>query len=256
MSVRIYLAGRVGVAVESELLLSERVFRDRQSRRAFAFLALAQGRPVSRDELAAIVWPQDVPDAWDSALSALVSRLRGLLAKTALRERGLSIRSGFGQFQLVAPSDTWIDLEAAAGAIDDAEIAIRAGAVRQAFGPAGVVYAIARRPFLAGDNGAWVEAQRSTLERQLVRALECLTKVWLASGEPIHAVESASEAIAIDRYRESSYQLLMQAQSATGNRAKAIQTYHELRQLLVDDLGVDPTPETAALYLELLRREG
>jgi DNA-binding SARP family transcriptional activator len=197
-----------------------------------------------------------VPDAWDSALSALVSRLRGLLAKTTLRDHGLTIRSGFGQFQLIAPSDTWIDLEVAAAAIDEAEIALKSGAVRRAFGPAGVVYAIGRRPFLAGDSGAWVEVQHSTLERQLVRALECLAKVWLASGEPSYAVENASEAIAIDRYRESSYQLLMQAQAAMGNRAKAIQTYHDLRQLLVDDLGVDPTPETEALYLELLRREG
>jgi DNA-binding SARP family transcriptional activator len=197
-----------------------------------------------------------VPDAWDSALSALVSRLRGLLAKTTLRDHGLTIRSGFGQFQLVAPADAWIDLEVAASAIDEAEIAIRAGAVRQAFGPAAVVYAIGRRPFLAGDSGEWVEAQRSTLERQLVRALECLAKVWLASGEPMYAVENASEVIVIDRYRESSYQLLMQAQAAMGNRAKAIQTYHGLRQTLVDDLGVDPTPETETLYLELLRHEG
>src|SRR5262249_15835444 len=152
--------------------------------------------------------------------------------------------SGFGQFQFVSPTDTWIDLEVAASAIDEAEIAIRSGAVRQAFGPAGVVYAIARRPFLASDGGTWVEGQRSILERQLVRALECLAKVWLASGEPIYAVENATEAIGIDRYRESSYQLLMQAQAAMGNRAKAIQTYHDLRQLLVDDLGVDPTSET------------
>ena len=65
-------------------------------------------------------------------------------------------------------------------------------------------------------------------------------------------METASEAVSIDPYREKSYQLLMQAQTADGNSAEALRTYHRLRELLAADLGTDPTKETATLYKQIL----
>ena len=56
----------------------------------------------------------------------------------------------------------------------------------------------------------------------------------------------------LDSCRESSYQLLMRAHSATGNRAEAVRVYHRLRELLAEELGTDPSRETETLYLELL----
>src|SRR5438552_9087845 len=209
MSLRIYLTGRVGVAIGSDLVINERQFRDRQGRRLFAYLACSRGRPVPRGELVQLIWPEATPPAWESALSALVSRLRRLLEVAPVRSLGMSLSAGFGQYQLLLPADAWIDLEASAAAIDEAEAALRAGVAGRAFGFARVAYAIANRPFLAGDDGVWVETQRATLERQFLRTLDCLARIWLAAAEPVHAVELATQALAIDPYRESSYQLLM-----------------------------------------------
>ena len=39
---------------------------------------------------------------------------------------------------------------------------------------------------------------------------------------------------------------------ASGNRAKAVEAYHRLRELLADELATEPSPETEALYLKLL----
>jgi DNA-binding SARP family transcriptional activator len=253
LEIRFYFAGRVGVAVGTKWLIHERQFRDRQGRRALAYLACCRDRPVPRSELARIIWPDEAPPAWESALSALISRLRRLLEHADLKRFGVALSSGFGQDQLHTPAETWVDLEAAAAAIDEAEGALRAGDPLRAFGFAGVTYAIAPRPFLSGDDGAWVESQRRTLDRQFLRALECLAKIWLATGEPILAIECATRALAIDPFRETSHQLLMTAHAATGNRGEAIRSYHRLRDLLVEELGVDPTRETEALYLELLR---
>jgi DNA-binding SARP family transcriptional activator len=252
MSLRIYLTGRVGIAVGSELVVRERQFRDRQGRRLFAYLVSSRGRPVPRDEVARVLWPAEMPVAWDSAMNAHVSRLRSLLDAPILKSQGVSLSREFGQYQLILPADTWVDLETTARAIDDAEGALRAGRPDAAFGPAGIVYAIGNRPFLAGDDGAWVEAQRAALGRQFLRALDCLARIWLGSGEPVHAVEMARQAVSLDPYRESSYQLLMRAHLACGNRPQAIRTYHRLRRLLLDELGTDPTSETEQLYLELL----
>ena len=120
------------------------------------------------------------------------------------------------------------------------------------WGPATVAASIARRPFLAGVDGFWPDAQRGKLERQLLRSLDCICRMKIKLGEPASAVETALEAVALDPYRELSYQHLMQAYAATGNRAKAIGVYHEFSKLLTDDLGSDASPEIEALYLELL----
>lgn len=235
------------------MVVTERQFRDRQGRRAFAYLVYCHGRPVSRAELAQLVWPEETPQAWRAALSALISRIRTLLAWDNLKAGGVSLIGGFGQYQLSLPADTWVDLEAASAAIDEAESELRLGRPQAAFGHAGVVYAIANRPFLSGDDGEWVEAQRRTLERQFLRSLDCLSQIWLSTGQPTLAIETAMRAIEVDPYRESSCRFLIRAHIACGNRATAIKTYHHLRRLLAEELGTDPSAETEALFLELLQ---
>lgn len=252
MAIRIYLTGRVAIEVQGQLALVERQLRGRQGRLAFSYLVCNRARPVPRSELVEVIWPTQTPPAWEEALSALVSQLRALLAINSLRATGASIPRGSGQYQLALPAETWVDLETAASAIDTAEGALRAGDYKAAFGPATVAATIAKRPFLSGIEGEWVESQRRKLQRQLLRALDCLGRIWLFNGEAELAVEAAAEALALDPLRESSYQILMRAHAVSGNRPKAVKVYHDLRRLLSEELGVDPSADTESLYLELL----
>ena len=215
-------------------------------------LVCERTRPVSREELARLVWPEEAAASWEVALSALMSRLRGLLSSDGLRSRGVAFARGFGQYRILFPSAVWIDLETVASAVDNAEGALRTGRPHEVLGPATAASAIARRPFVSGVEGEWVSSQRGRLERQLLRALECLAKMWLAAGEPGIAVEPAVEAVEIDPFRESSYQLLMRDHADGGNRPKALEVYHSLRGLLAGELGTEPSPQTEELYLEVL----
>jgi DNA-binding SARP family transcriptional activator len=45
---------------------------------------------------------------------------------------------------------------------------------------------------------------------------------------------------------------LIRAHTALGNRAEALRVYESCRRLLAAELGADPSPETQALYIELL----
>ena len=118
--------------------------------------------------------------------------------------------------------------------------------------PPTVAASIARRTFLPGLNGFWEESQRRKLERQLLRALDCLYEMQVFRGETELAVETAMEAAALDPYRERTKRYLMEAYAATGNKAKAVSVYHEFRRLLADELGTEPSSEAEALYLRLL----
>lgn len=254
MSIRVYLTGPLAIEREGKIVADERSFRGKQSRLAFSYLAVERTRPVAKEDLAEVIWPGDMPPAWDVALSAIISRLKGLLSTAGLDAVGLNVTSGFGLYRLVLPADVWVDLEAASAAIDQAELALRTGETGRILGPATITSNICRRPFLPDCDGPWVESQRDKLARQLVRALECHTHMWLASGEATLAVETAIEAVALDPYRESAHQLLMRAYAAGANHAEAARAYQRLETLLSEELGAAPSPETQALYRRLVSK--
>jgi SARP family transcriptional regulator, regulator of embCAB operon len=252
MGVKVYLTGRVGIEIDGGLVVDQGDFRGKQDRLVFAFLALERSRPVGAEELAEALWPDASAAMWKSGLSPIVSRLRSLVSPARLAPAPILISSNSGGYQLQLASGSWVDVEAAACAVDEAEGALRTDNMRRAWGPALVAVTIAKREFLPGIEGEWVDSQRRKLKRQFLRALECLCRVWLWNGEFSLAVEAATQLVALDAFREASQQLLMQAHAANGNRAEAVKVYHRLRTLLADELGTVPGAKTEELYLELL----
>lgn len=250
-SIRIYLAGRICIEA-GEVLLGPQAFPGRQGRLAFACLASERGRPVAREDLANVLWPGELPPAWDSALHAIVSKLRSLLARTG-REGSATITSESGCYELRLPHHAWVDVDAATDAIHEAETALRADDPRTAYGPSAVAHHIARRPFLPGESGTWVDARRARLRSVLVRALECRATVYLWNREFSLAVEAAREAVDLEPFRETSHQLLMRANADAGNTAEALWAYERCRKLIADELGVDPSRQTKALHDAILR---
>jgi SARP family transcriptional regulator, regulator of embCAB operon len=75
--------------------------------------------------------------------------------------------------------------------------------------------------------------------------------IWRTQSE--YAVKHAREAVAIEPFRETGYQLLMRAHAAVGNRAEALRVYERCRSLLSEELGVLPSSQTEAVYLDILR---
>jgi DNA-binding SARP family transcriptional activator len=247
---RVYLAGEVQVE-HGERLLRESQLGGRQGRLAFVYLAAERERAVSQGELAELLWPGHVPPSWSVALSAIVSKLRAKLGKVGLSRSGVLVQA-LGCYQLRLPAGSWVDLEAAASALHEAEGALQAKDDSAAYGPALIATVIGRRPFLVGEDGPWVEARRAWLADVLVRALECLSHASMAHGEPELALAHAREVVRVEPFRESGYRLLMTVLRATGERAEALRVYERCRNLLADELGVSPSPETAALHRQLL----
>jgi DNA-binding SARP family transcriptional activator len=146
-----------------------------------------------------------------------------------------------------------VDLEAAAGALHRAETLARTGQVDEACGWALAARAIGARPLLPGAEGPWVARRRARLRDVYLRSLEVLANVWVRRGEPGLAVADAEEALRLEPFRESTYRTLMGAHAAAGNRAEALRVYQRCRDLLAEELGIDPSQETEALYLRMLR---
>lgn len=229
--------------------MPERRLPGRQGRLTLAVLAWERERAVSVDELAEIVWDGGPPNAWQTALRALVSKLRAVLDEAGA---DAAIEHAFGCYQLRLPADAWVDVEAATAAIHEAEAALRADDREGAIGAALVANAIARRPFLSGDAGAWVERRREHLRHVRVRALEVRGQVALANHDAVGAMTDAELVVELEPYRETGHVLLMRAHAAAGNAAQALAVYERLRTRLADELGASPSPETESAFLEIL----
>lgn len=131
---RIYLTGTVcleygGVVVDERQLLAL------QGRLVLAYLVCERLRLITRDELGDALWSDTLPPAWEAALSALVSKLLHLLQSLGLPAAAASISGRSGRYQMQLPSSTWVDIETAAQALDEAEGSLRAGAIERAGGP-------------------------------------------------------------------------------------------------------------------------
>lgn len=248
---RIYLAGNVALE-RGDVLMPERLLPGRQGRLAFALLVTERRAGLSVGEIADVLWNGSPPPSWSTALRAIISKLRGLMAEYGFDD-AVAIESAFGCYQLRLPPDVWIDLEVAARAVHDAETELRAGNLAAANGEALVAAAISQRPFLAGDDGRWVVQLRARLRDVRIRALSCRAQAAMANGDPALAAGDAELVIELEPYREAAYVLLMRAHAAAGDRAQALQTYERLRTLMADQLGADPSPISEAAYLEILR---
>jgi DNA-binding SARP family transcriptional activator len=251
MTLRIYLTGKMAIE-NGDTLIGQDAFPAVQGCLAFARLVLDHGHVVSRDELAEVLWPRRLPRAHGIALSAIVSKLRSLLARAGLKKSG-TLSNTPGGYQLSLPPDAWIDVEAASHALHQAETARRSRRWKQVFGPANVAYLVARRPFLIGVEGPWLDEKREKLRTIFVRGAECLADFYISSGEPALAVEAAKEVVGREPFRETGHQLLMRAYAAAGNRADALWAYEKCRKLISEELGADPSPETQVIYRRLLR---
>ena len=227
-------------------------FPARQGRRLWAFLVLRRHQPAGRSDAAAAVWGDAMPDAWDDALSVLVTRLRRSLKPITGQCSEPAIRGGEGRYQLALPPGSIIDLERAKASLHRAEVLMRRRDWESALAEARVATEIAARGFLNGEGGEWVEGERRLLDETRIHALECTVTAELARGNAALAEREAEHLVALSPLRESGHRLLMRALAAGGNRGQAVIAYDRCRRLLREQVGVAPSAETDRLYRELI----
>jgi DNA-binding SARP family transcriptional activator len=221
----------------------------RQGRLLFVYLAAHRVRTATRDELVEALWQGSAPAGADSALSALLSKLRRVVPAGMLEGRS--------ELRLVLPSDAWVDIEAAAAAIHEAESAVARGDWKSAWAPARIAYSIGSRTLLPTEDLSWIEERRRWLDDVRVRAHECIALTGLCLGGPeLAAAERSGKALVeAAPYREVGYRLLMEALGARGETAEALRVYERLRLQLRDELGIAPSAESQAVHRRLLKAD-
>lgn len=242
---RIQLCGRITISIEGHRL--EAGLSRGQGRLLFVYLVLNRMRPLSRDDVAAAIWPEQAPARAEANLRVLVSRLRRLL--------GANTIEGRSTLRLLLPEDTWVDTEVATRKIHEAEAAVHVHDWTRAVPAASTAFTIAERGFLPESDFPWVVEKRRWLEDLRTRALECdgLASLGIGGSEVAAAERDARRLVELAPYRESGYRLLMESLAQQGNIAEALLVYDQLRVLLGNELGTSPSAQTQALHRRLLQ---
>ena len=242
---RVQLCGRFGVDINGSRI--EDTLPGRRGRVLFAYLVLNRGREVPRDELLMAGWGEEAPIEAGNALSVLLSKLRHGLGADRLRGRTA--------IELLLPQATFVDVEAALEGAHRAESAIAEERWAQAWGPAGIAYHVATRPFLTGLEAPWIDQWRRRLEEVRLRGLECFAAAGLGLGGAAlaQAEERARMLTELAPYRESGHLILLEALERRGNVAEALRAYDRLRVLLREELGIAPSPTVQAVHRRLLQ---
>jgi SARP family transcriptional regulator, regulator of embCAB operon len=241
---RIYLCGRLVVSLHGHRV--EDAMPGRQGRLTFAYLVVNRGKAVERDELIESLWGDATPSDPESALSAILSKLRRVISPARLEGRST--------LRLELPDETWIDLDAASEALHRAEAAAAQGRFLDAWTPARTTLHIAGRGFLTDHDAHWIDPHRARVTELYLRSLECYGRACFEIGgaELAGAERSARSLIRTAPYRESGYRMLMEAMTAAGNAAEALRVYDDLRVLLREELGVTPGESTQSLHRVIL----
>jgi DNA-binding SARP family transcriptional activator len=98
----------------------------------------------------------------------------------------------------------------------------------------------------------WTSAERERLQLLALGAMTALAGL-LVDESPLESIRLAQRVLKIDPVWEDAYRVQMRAYIAQGNRPLALRTYQQCVEVLDQEFGVEPLPETQALYRQIRR---
>jgi DNA-binding SARP family transcriptional activator len=224
-----------------------------QQRATLAALLLSEGSRVSLDELIDAVWGEDSPRSAVQAIRTYIHRLRRVLEPDPARSEpvitllgnGYSLRASVEEFDLAAFRNRVSLADAARRAKDFAGAAVHLSEG----------LALWRGTALAGVPGAYADIQRANLDKLRLSAVEAQLINDLELGAFGDATVRLSQLVSDNPLDERFREMLMFALYRSGRQAEALGTFREARQLLGEELGIDPGPGLQALHERILRAD-
>jgi DNA-binding SARP family transcriptional activator len=217
-------------------------------RAVLAALALEPNQAVSLDQLAAAAWAGSPPRSAVANLRTHAASLRRVL--------GGRLQAVPGGYRLRV-EDSEVDVHEFLRLAHDGRAALGAGAARAAVLPLSTALGLWQGT-TAGrglPGGTFLDARFASLDQQRLEAVEDLIEARLALSEHGAVLPVLRQHLARQPLRERAWGQLMLAQYRAGDAAAALAAYHDARNALRDQLGVDPGPELTTLQHAILKRD-
>lgn len=235
---RVFLLGPAFVEWQGQPLVIAR----RQARGLLYRLA-ATDQPVTREELCFTFWPDEPEAAARHRLSHLLSQLRQSLPMPAV----------------VRAKNELVDLDRrliwADAVVFWSTCTSEGGDIRQ-LKQALELY---RGPFMSGfllpacpEFAGWIETQRTLHQRLYLDALTTVINLEAKQSNYNRAIFYAHRYLRINELAEDVHRRLMMLHLLAGDRPAALRQYERCIHVLHSELGIEPLPETRAVYRAIM----
>ena len=244
------LLGRFQVLLEHEPVSQ---LRTRKDQALLAYLAVEADHAHRREALAELFWPERPEGVARASLRQALSEVRRAIGGEYLLTTRQTV-------QFNAGSDHWLDVDIYRAHWeatrrhahrDLANCPICMGQLQQAV-------ALYRGDFLADlvlddsrEFQEWVTLYRERFFNQQTKALQQLTSYRRTLGDLERARRYARQWVALAPLSERAHRQLIALLALSDRRRAALQQYESCRRTLVDELGIEPGPETVTLYQQI-----
>ena len=219
----------------------------------FKYLLLQRERPVAKEVLMELFWPDSSVDAARNNLNVTIYNLRQAL-------RSLDASFSYIVFQddcyrLNHTLQVWIDFEAFRELFKRGQQLFRENKHAEAlieFRSAELLYQ--GELFEEDRYDDWIIPERQVMCNQYIEILDHLTRHALDQEDYTACIAMCHKQLAIDSCREDAHRLLMRCYIAQGQDYLAVRQYHRCTEELKEQLDIAPGLDTVALY-EQIRAE-
>jgi LuxR family maltose regulon positive regulatory protein len=200
------------------------------------FYILLHG-PLERDAIGVIFWPELSAKKMTNSFHTTLHRMRQAVGSQVVIAEGGYYRLGDVSY--------WFDVEEFEASVTRARLLSPHDWQTEDLWQRAL--ALYRGDFLPEVERTWCVPRRETLREMYIEALVGMGRCHEARRAFERAVEWYRQALAVDELREDVHRRIMHCYAEAGQRTKALAQYRCCQELLRDELGLEPSPETRQL---------
>ncbi|MDY7078735.1 MAG: tetratricopeptide repeat protein [Chloroflexota bacterium] len=259
----ISLLGSFQVTLDGEPVTD---FATDKTRALLAHLSVEADRPHHRDALVGLLWPDQLQRKARQNLRQALSHLRQAIGDQDGEDSGVVpfLLVSRQTIQFNSNSDHWLDVAAFKALIETCrrhrhrrrETCLPC--MRRMEHMVELYQGDFLEHFFLSDSDVfeeWALLKREWLRREMVEALPHLAHYYERRGEYERARQYAWRQVELEPWHEEAHRHLMRLLALDGQRGAALAQYEACRRTLAEELGVEPTAETTALYEQIRTRD-
>jgi DNA-binding SARP family transcriptional activator/tetratricopeptide (TPR) repeat protein len=213
-----------------------------------ACLLMEAGRVVGTDRLLDLIWDEEPPDTARTQIQICVSRLRKSFTAAGITASVVSRAPGY----LLRTDEDTVDLNVFNRQVMTSRVLVKEGRVAEAAETLRAAVALWRGPCLSGIPSEALRTRGLRLDEDRLTAIETYLELELGLGRDHELVGELSRLVHEHPLRERLRGQLMLALHRSGRQAEALDVYRAGRQLLADELGLEPGEELRQLESAIL----
>ncbi|MEU8872205.1 BTAD domain-containing putative transcriptional regulator [Streptomyces javensis] len=223
-----------------------------KQRAVLGLLASRVNEVVGVEQVVDAVWGTDVPQTAVNGVHTYVAGLRRALEPGRDRRASRGVVASVGGGYLLRMEADAIDAAVFVQAHHEARRLRTEGDLVGAVAQLDTALKLWRGDAYAGVPGPFADIERTRLRELRLTAIEEWAADMLRMGRHSEAVAVLSEALVAEQLRERLRWLLMLALYRCGRQAQALSLYQETRQILQNELGIEPGSELRRLHAQIL----